>query len=208
MVTVLQFSIKVMNLNHRHSFVNIVAEAGYISEKRIASANAVVFSYVLYLIVKYDYKLDASQLEKCISKWFFMRTITYFYTGSTESEVEKQFADLRDIHTADEFITTNAINSAAETGRCADESYAQMEQVDAVMNNVVTSSQEIGRIIATIDSIAFQTNILALNAAVDADNAGAAGKSFSVVAEDVVRSLAAKSDEAVRVSKELIENSI
>ena len=49
-----------------------------------------------------------------------------------------------------------------------------MEQVDAVMNNVVTSSQEIGKIIATIDSIAFQTNILALNAAVDADNAGAA----------------------------------
>lgn len=33
-----------------------------------------------------------------------MSTITYFYTGSTESEVEKQFADLRDIHTADEFI--------------------------------------------------------------------------------------------------------
>lgn len=95
---------KVMNLNNWHSFVNIVAEAGYISEKQIASTNAVVFSYVLYLIAKYDYKLDASQLRKCISKWFFMSTITYFYTGSTESEVEKQFADLRDIHTADEFI--------------------------------------------------------------------------------------------------------
>lgn len=79
-------------------------EAGYISEKQISSTNAVVFSYVLYLIAKYDYKLDASQLRKCISKWFFMSTITYFYTGSTESEVEKQFADLRDIHTADEFI--------------------------------------------------------------------------------------------------------
>ena len=95
---------KVMNLNNWHSFVNIVAEAGYISEKQISSTNAVVFSYVLYLIAKYDYKLDASQLRKCISKWFFMSTITYFYTGSTESEVEKQFADLRDIHTADEFI--------------------------------------------------------------------------------------------------------
>lgn len=33
-----------------------------------------------------------------------MSTITYFYTGSTESEVEKQFADLRDVHTAGEFI--------------------------------------------------------------------------------------------------------
>ena len=43
-----------------------------------------------------------------------------------------------------------------------------MEQVDAVMNNVVTSSQEIGKIIATIDSIAFQTNIRVLNTAVEA----------------------------------------
>lgn len=95
---------RVMNLNNWHGFINIVAEAGYISDKLIASSNAVVFSYVLYLIAKYDYKLDAAQLKKCISKWFFMSTITYFYTGSTESEVEKQFADLRDIHTASEFI--------------------------------------------------------------------------------------------------------
>ena len=95
---------KVMNLNNWHGFINIVAEAGYISNKLIASSNAVVFSYVLYLIAKYDYKLDAMSLKKCISKWFFMSTITYFYTGSTESEVENQFADLRDVHTADEFI--------------------------------------------------------------------------------------------------------
>ena len=95
---------RVMNLNNWHGFINIVAEAGYISEKLIASSNAVVFSYVLYLIAKYDYKLDSAQLKKCISKWFFMSTITYFYTGSTESEVEKQFADLRNIHTAEEFV--------------------------------------------------------------------------------------------------------
>ena len=95
---------KVMNLNNWHSFINIVAEAGYISDKLIASSNAIVFSYVLYLNAKYDYKLDAAQLKKCTSKWFFMSTITYFYTGSTESEVEKQFADLRDVHTAAEFI--------------------------------------------------------------------------------------------------------
>ena len=95
---------KVMNLNNWHAFINIVGEAGYISEKLIASSNAVVFSYVLYLIAKYDYGLDAMSLKKCISKWFFMSTITYFYTGSTESEVEKQFADLRDVHSPKEFI--------------------------------------------------------------------------------------------------------
>lgn len=96
---------KVMNLNNWHGFINIVGEAGYISNKLIASSNAVVFSYVLYLIAKYDYKLDAISLRKGISKWFFMSTITYFYTGSTESEVENQFADLRDVNTAEEFIT-------------------------------------------------------------------------------------------------------
>lgn len=95
---------RVMNLNNWHTFINIVAEAGYISEKQIASSNAIVFSYVLYLIAKYDYNLDAMRLKKCISKWFFMSAITYFYTGSTESEVERQFADLRNIKTADEFI--------------------------------------------------------------------------------------------------------
>ena len=104
---------KVMNLNNWHGFINIVGEAGYISSKLIASSNAVVFSYVLYLIAKYDYKLDAMSLKKCISKWFFMSTITYFYTGSTESEVENQFADLRNISTAEEFI--NYIDKIIET---------------------------------------------------------------------------------------------
>lgn len=96
---------KVMNLNNWHAFLNIVGEAGYISHNLIASSNAIVFNYVLYLIGKYDYSLSPSQLKNSISKWFFMSAITYFYSGSTESNVEKQFADLRDVHTADEFIT-------------------------------------------------------------------------------------------------------
>ena len=95
---------KVMNLNNWHAFLNIVGEAGYISDKLIASSNAVVFSYILYLIAKYDYHLDAMQLRRCISKWFFMSTITMFYTGNAESEVEKQFADLRGVHTAQDFV--------------------------------------------------------------------------------------------------------
>lgn len=95
---------RVMNLNNWHAFINILGEAGYINEKQIASSNAIVYSYVLYLIAKYDYKLDAMSLKKCISKWFFMSAITYFYTGSTESEVEKQFADLRSITNGKSFI--------------------------------------------------------------------------------------------------------
>lgn len=71
----------------------------------VASTNAVVFCYVLYLIGKYDYKVQPIALQKVIKKWIFMSTITYFHTGSTESEVEKQFADLRNVLTADEVVS-------------------------------------------------------------------------------------------------------
>lgn len=93
---------KVVDLNNWHGYLNIIKEAGYISDKLIASSNAVVFSYVLYLIAKYDYHMDSMRLRKLIHKWFFMAAITYFYTGNAESDVEKQFADMREFKTADE----------------------------------------------------------------------------------------------------------
>ncbi len=91
-------------VNNWHAFMNLFASAGYLKGSLVASSNAVVFSYVLYLIGKYDYKVSSVELQKIIRKWIFMSTITGFYTGSTESEVEKQFADLRDVHNADEFV--------------------------------------------------------------------------------------------------------
>ena len=96
---------EVMNLNNWHAFLNCISSAGYVSSKIVASSNAVVFSYILYLIGKLEYKVDSVRLNKIISKWFFMSAITAFYSGSTESDVEKQFADLRNITTADEFVT-------------------------------------------------------------------------------------------------------
>lgn len=95
---------EVTNLNNWHAFMNIFASAGYLKGNLVASSNAVVFSYVLYLIGKCDYKVPSLKLQKIICKWIFMSTITGFYTGSTESEVEKQFADLRDVSNADEFV--------------------------------------------------------------------------------------------------------
>lgn len=94
----------VTNLNNWHSFMNLFSGAGYLNSSLVASTNAVVFCYVLYLIGKYDYNVPTVTLQKIMKKWIFMSTITYFYTGSTESEVEKQFADLRNVHGPDEFV--------------------------------------------------------------------------------------------------------
>lgn len=93
-----------LNLNNWHAFLNLFGKAGYLKGSIVASTNAVVFSYVLYLIGKYDYKIPAFELNKVITKWIFMATITGFYTGSTESEVEKQFADLREVTTPESFV--------------------------------------------------------------------------------------------------------
>ncbi|WP_108061851.1 methyl-accepting chemotaxis protein [Poseidonibacter lekithochrous] len=73
------------------------------------------------------------------------------------------------------------------------------------MDEINEKVQTINESIAVIDQIAFQTNILSLNAAVEAATAGEAGKGFAVVAAEV-RNLASRSAEAAKEIKELVES--
>lgn len=104
-------------------------------------------------------------------------------------------------------------NAAEEVGQYVNQAGAQLgvsienvKELSASMDRISEESKQIGTIIATIENIAFQINILSLNAAVEAARAGAAGKGFAVVAEEI-SSLASKSDEAAKATKELIESS-
>lgn len=103
----------VTNLNHWHAFMNIVAGAGYLKGSLISSENAVVFSYMLYLIGKVEYKVAPVTLTRLMQRWFFMATICGYYTDSPESTVERQFAELRSVSSADEFVSLieNDINN-------------------------------------------------------------------------------------------------
>ncbi|NQY93159.1 MAG: Cache 3/Cache 2 fusion domain-containing protein, partial [Campylobacteraceae bacterium] len=88
--------------------------------------------------------------------------------------------------------------SSTEGKQLAIKTVASMEEI----NDKV---QTINESIAVIDQIAFQTNILSLNAAVEAATAGEAGKGFAVVAQEV-RNLASRSADAAKEIKELVES--
>ena len=114
-------------------------------------------------------------------------------------------------------IDTSAQNSA-ETAKTAKEKSDlaagqvqvcndRMQELSQAMDDIYSGQKDIGQIIDTIENIAFQTNILALNATVEAARAGSAGKGFAVVADEV-RSLASKSDQAAKQSKAIIETSL
>lgn len=83
----------------------------------------------------------------------------------------------------------------------------QMLTLLKVVKEIENMSEDIQKIVGTIDSIAFQTNILSLNASVEASRAGEMGRGFAVVAEEV-RSLAEKCSESSKKTEELIDKCI
>ncbi|OPJ61901.1 methyl-accepting chemotaxis protein [Clostridium oryzae] len=132
--------------------------------------------------------------------------------SSTEqaSSVEELTASLEQISAQTQQNADNA-NQANEMGIVAKETALSgnkhMENMLRAMEEINESSNNISKIIKVIDEIAFQTNILALNVAVEAARAGQHGKGFAVVAEEV-RNLAARSANAAKETTVLIESSM
>lgn len=89
--------------------------------------------------------------------------------------------------------------------RKVQEANTQMDALSNAMSNISSNAQEITSIAKAIDNIAFQTNILALNASVEAARAGSAGRGFAIVAEEV-KELAGKSAQAAQNAMAIVTN--
>ena len=106
-----------------------------------------------------------------------------------------------------------AADNAQQTSARLGVARASAEKVDETakqaviaMRNIQASSKEMTDIISTIDDLAFRTNLLALNAGVEAARAGSAGAGFAIVANEV-RSLAQRSAEAATSIRKLVATS-
>ena len=94
---------------------------------------------------------------------------------------------------------SDSVTKSASAGeKLANQTTVAMDEINVQVNSI-------NEAISVIDQIAFQTNILSLNAAVEAATAGDAGKGFAVVAQEV-RNLASRSAEAAREIKTIVEN--
>ncbi len=125
---------------------------------------------------------QAASLEETAAA---LEEITANIQGNTQASME--MAEL-----------ANKVTSSAQNGQNL------ANRTAGAMDEINTQVSSINEAIEVIDQIAFQTNILSLNAAVEAATAGEAGKGFAVVAQEV-RNLASRSAEAAKEIKEIVE---
>jgi methyl-accepting chemotaxis protein len=139
-----------------------------------------------------------------------LATNTSLLNSSTKKQAENLHETIVAINSINESMTNSKSNitimsSLASMTKEASKNGKKLTNKSAkTMKEIVNSTNEIKKAIDIINQIAFQTNILSLNAAVEAATAGEAGKGFAVVANEV-RNLASKSSEAAQTIKELVD---
>jgi hypothetical protein len=96
----------VVDLTNFSEFLKALQEAGFRSGKMITSRNSIVYSYLIFLIGRRDYGIDFKTLRAAVARWFLMCVLTSRYTGSPETQVEKDIRRFAEAANGAEFLAT------------------------------------------------------------------------------------------------------
>ncbi len=173
-------------------------------EKMIAGINTLQKAITLMLK---DNLINGVKLED--SSKILIENVNKLNTSANEAA-----ASLEETAAALEEITSTVVNNtnnvmkmqdySAQVSDSAKKGQGMARNTAVAMDEITNQVTNINEAITVIDQIAFQTNILSLNAAVEAATAGEAGKGFAVVAQEV-RNLASRSAEAAKEIKNIVE---
>ena len=121
-------------------------------------------------------------------------THTVDIIGTLKEQISNNTTQIANMSSDTKTVTTYLNNEAKLANQTVESMNQIKEQVDLINDSI-----------SVIDQISFQTNILSLNAAVEAATAGEAGKGFAVVAQEV-RNLASRSAEAAKDIKDIVKS--
>ena len=188
------------NYNHKISIDGVGGNIGSLIQGTYAVGSSV--SELIALIVNAGERLNhnidhLAELSNNLSTSSNSQAASLEETAASIEEITSAISNTADKSAQMASIATELKDSATH-GNSLSETNAQ------AMDEIGEATTDINEAITVIDQIAFQTNILSLNAAVEAATAGEAGKGFAVVAQEV-RNLATRSAEAAKEIKELVE---
>jgi len=124
--------------------------------------------------------------------------------SSTAQDVARSAAQAAEAARGADQATRQGLDVIGQTTRSIDQLAADMSSAMAQVEGLAASSEQIGSVLEVIRAIAEQTNLLALNAAIEAARAGEAGRGFAVVADEV-RNLAKRTQDSVEEIRQVIE---
>ena len=99
-----QATAKALDLKHWHAFLACIVGAGFRNGDLISSEAALLNAYAFYLLGRLQCGVETRRLERLIARWFFAVAVSARYSSSSETVMEDDLSEVRDLKGADEFV--------------------------------------------------------------------------------------------------------